>query len=178
MTNLESPTRLMDFKVRLGASLRQAMRLRRFSQRQVGEHMGVHQTQVGKWIRGVNTPGVEQLCRLASLLDVPISSLLGQATGATPGPDLTDDERAVIDLMRALGLTKSVALRRLATPHPDEAIADAELQVARPIGVVDLSGLPPPPTIRPILEGQPEGKREPAKPSNPPFTGRRRRSRS
>jgi transcriptional regulator with XRE-family HTH domain len=75
------------------------------------------ENRLSKWKDGQGEPTLRQASRMARLLGVPLEYLADDELEDPPaGPGLTDDERAILDLYRALGLDRAEGLRRLATP--------------------------------------------------------------
>src|SRR5579884_4193732 len=76
--------------------LEATMRSRGLSQAQLARRMGVAETQVSRWRRGLAVPTVRSLQRLAETFDVPRTSLeqLAGYPSGTPGdPDIDDAGR-------------------------------------------------------------------------------------
>jgi transcriptional regulator with XRE-family HTH domain len=62
----------------IGARIRARRRLLGLSQEQLGESLGVTFQQIQKYERGLNRVAASTLVRIAEILDLPASALLGQ----------------------------------------------------------------------------------------------------
>jgi hypothetical protein len=77
------------------------------------------ENRISEWKDGQGEPMLRRAYRMARLLEVPLEHLADDALEEPPAPaELTGDERAILDLYRALGLDRAEGLRRLATPAP------------------------------------------------------------
>ncbi|MBD5560581.1 MAG: helix-turn-helix transcriptional regulator [Clostridia bacterium] len=66
--------------------IRELRKQRRVPQRELGDYMGVGQSTVSAWERGLRSPEVEQLQRLSEFFEVSVDYLLGLDAGyANPG---------------------------------------------------------------------------------------------
>ena len=63
---------------KFGRKLKTLMDLARLSQQDVADAVGVHQTQVSKWVRGVNTPDIFQGKALARVFRTTIDHLIAE----------------------------------------------------------------------------------------------------
>lgn len=88
----------------------------RYSQATLAQHIGVSQNLVSLWMRGASTPDLYQAAKISEVLGVDVNYLANDAQDEPASPELSDEDRAVIDLVHALGLEKGEALRRLASP--------------------------------------------------------------
>jgi transcriptional regulator with XRE-family HTH domain len=95
---------------------------RGLSQRRIAACFG----EVGKWKDKINDwfndkrkPSLVEGLALARCLGVPLEYLADDAMDDPPAPELTEDERAVLDLYRALGLSRAAALRALSGRIPE-----------------------------------------------------------
>lgn len=98
-----------------GDKARDRMKALRLSQREVAESLGTNQPQVARWLDvGAKPPGPSYLLRLSRLLGVPVDFLLDDEQDE---PDvigmLSEAERTILRVVRALGLDADEALRRL-----------------------------------------------------------------
>src|SRR5512135_3227820 len=100
-------------KMEFRAKLRRLMAERHLSQDMVGREVGVSQNLVSLWVRGKSVPDLYQAAALARLLGTSLDYLANDARDAPPEP-APADERAILDLYRALRLTEAEALRALA----------------------------------------------------------------
>ena len=58
------------------------------TQAHVGTANGVHRLTVGQWERGLRSPDISDLCRLAQLYEVPVGDLIGKALNRWIPPTL------------------------------------------------------------------------------------------
>ncbi len=76
------------------------------------------ENRISKWKKGQGEPSASEALRMARALGVSVEWLIDDAGETAPAPELSELDRAVIDLVHALGLEKGEALRRLASPSP------------------------------------------------------------
>lgn len=82
----------LDLTDTVASEIRAEMARQRVTQRQLGEALGIHQTQVARRLRGDIAFNTVELEKTAEFLRVPITRLLGDGTGPTgptptgPGP--------------------------------------------------------------------------------------------
>lgn len=100
----------------IGERIEKARRLRAWSQSDLAAAIGFpsnHQSRVSRWERGDGFPSLAQVVAIADATGVTLDYLL---RGAEPEPmqALTDEERSVLKLFHALGVTEDQALRALA----------------------------------------------------------------
>ena len=60
-----------------GGNFRKVRRQNGFSQKQVAEKLGIHQSNVSDWENDISRPEYEKLIALAELYDVSLYELLG-----------------------------------------------------------------------------------------------------
>lgn len=102
-----------DLDVAIGARIRARRKQLGLSQEHLGEVLGVTFQQIQKYERGANRLAASSLIRIAEILDVPPSSLLGE--GEPPqfsglwGRDVDSGDFAVFDAFRSI---RSGKLRR------------------------------------------------------------------
>jgi hypothetical protein len=72
-------------------------------------------TRLSEWKRKAWPMPIEAGVRLARVLGVSVEFLVDEDMEALPAPEISQDEREVIGLYRALGLAKDEALRLLAS---------------------------------------------------------------
>ncbi len=60
--------------------LKELRKQRRLTQKEVGEKVGVSQTAVGFWEKGIKEPGVQTLYRIADLFGVSLDYLTGRSS--------------------------------------------------------------------------------------------------
>lgn len=83
------------------------------SNERVAEALGLSRETVRSYRRGTSDPTAPALVALARLTGRSVEWLV---TGREPAPGLTDDEQTVLSVVRALGLSRDEAIRRLAGP--------------------------------------------------------------
>lgn len=89
---------------------------------EIARRARVSKTSCYRWFEGQAHPEIREAFRLATLFDVPLDWLADEeADFPPPSTQLPQGEVAVLDLYRALGLTKEEALRRLATAPRETA---------------------------------------------------------
>lgn len=102
--------------MRLGTRIETSRNNRGLSQAALAQKIGLgyaQQSRVSRWERGVGEPSGEQLVALADALGVSLDYLLRGVERDLP-PELPSDELQILDLYRALKLSKEDALRGLA----------------------------------------------------------------
>lgn len=110
----------MDF----AAKLKELCGRRGLSGRKLADHFGdISSTKANDWLNGRYVPNLHELVRLADLLDVSVEYLARDEVTVTRSDGLTEDERAILDLYRALQVGKLEGLRRLAGKPPTTAVA-------------------------------------------------------
>jgi transcriptional regulator with XRE-family HTH domain len=95
--------------------LRRLMAGRRLSQEMVARAVGVSQNLISLWARGKSVPDLYEAAALARLFGTSVDYLADDSQDEPPAPEaMPADERAILNLYRALGLTEAEALRGLA----------------------------------------------------------------
>lgn len=98
--------------------LSRLLEFRRKSQTDLARESGLHLNTVHRLRTGSQRPYLDQAFCLANVLDVPISYLADETLDEIPAfsnqPD-SEDDRMILALYHALGLTRDQALRALAT---------------------------------------------------------------
>lgn len=107
----------------LGNRLREAMKGRRVSQRQLAAMVGVSKQSVTNWTQGRHEPALPQLRKLAQALRVPIAYLVGEDVRDRSTAHAA--EEAMKDLA-ALELKDPVRALSAAAPNLLELLARAE----------------------------------------------------
>ena len=93
--------------------IRELRKRAKLSQTQLGEAVGLHQTQIGNLENGSRNLTIEWARRIAKVLDVTVADLLGEQDN----PDrLTDEERALLQLFRAAQPAQREMISRVAEP--------------------------------------------------------------
>ncbi len=59
-----------------GAEIRQAMKAKRITQKELAEKAGSYQGDISKYIRGISTPSLPLFIKICLALDVPVETLL------------------------------------------------------------------------------------------------------
>lgn len=73
----------------INENIKRARQARGMSQEELAVALNVVRQTVSKWERGLSVPDAEVLIRMAELLEVPVSQLLGTGPEAQPAADLT-----------------------------------------------------------------------------------------
>ena len=68
----------------LGERIRAARQAAGLSQEKLAEQLGLTRQAVTKWETGQSAPSTENLLRLAEVLGVPVTALLGEAASSPP----------------------------------------------------------------------------------------------
>jgi transcriptional regulator with XRE-family HTH domain len=109
----------------IGARLRTARRSAGLTQRQLGEQLGVESITVSRWERGVTTPSLPRLRRIAELTETTVSDLVRM-------PDAQTSHSAELAALREeLAETRELvdriarALERLSQTRPNTFSASA-----------------------------------------------------
>lgn len=85
------------------------MSQRRMSNRQLGELIGKGHATIGRWRTGKNSPRTDDAEAMARVFRVDPAVFVESAAD----PELTEDERSILRVIRALGLDLDEVLRRL-----------------------------------------------------------------
>lgn len=116
------------------AKLKLLMARHRYSQTRVAEAINVSQSLVSLWTKGKGVPDLHEAAKLAEFFGVELNYLANDAQDDPPATSgISEWERAVLDLIHALGIDRQEALRRLVTPT----------QHIDPRQVIDPRPLPP-----------------------------------
>lgn len=76
--------------------------------------VGVLPARISKWKSGEGEPTARQALRIARALDLPLEYLVDDDADELPEAKDSTEETQILDLYRALGLTKDEALRAFA----------------------------------------------------------------
>lgn len=87
----------------------------RYSQATLAQRVGVSQNLVSLWMRGMSVPDLPTSAKIAKLFDVDLGYLADDAQDDPPASEFSESERALIELVRAMGLDRREATRRLTT---------------------------------------------------------------
>lgn len=100
-----------------GDKVRGLMKSRGLTQKTVALSLGTNQPVVSDWVRN-DTPPVDRgrLIALARLLGVSVDYLIDDAMETPDAKDLTLDEKTILDVIKALRLSKDEVIRRLYGP--------------------------------------------------------------
>jgi transcriptional regulator with XRE-family HTH domain len=111
--------------MRFAEKVRNLLKSRRLSQSELAALLGTSQPQVSRWLEGDTPPRWDYLLKMARALGVTADYLIDPEQDEPPRPpELTEDERIVLQLYRDLGLSREEAVRGLAgmiRPNPAEA---------------------------------------------------------
>lgn len=107
---------LLNGNMNLPEKLRRLMKMRGLSQTRLARAIGRHQTTVGAWCRGVNSPTLEDGRLLADALNVPLDYLADDSADEPKPPEFTADERQLIRDARMIGIAE--ARRRILLAPP------------------------------------------------------------
>lgn len=84
------------------------------TQAELGEKVGLHQTQIGNLENGQRNLTLEWARRIAKALDVPTADILGEKDN----PDrLSPAERELVDRYRAAETAQQAMIQRVAEPY-------------------------------------------------------------
>lgn len=98
------------------------------TQGELGERVGLHQTQIGNLENGGRNLTFEWARRIAKALDVRLADLLNEEDN----PDrLSDDERKLIHSFREASVEQRELVRRVAEPVQEYRAAPAEPEPLR-----------------------------------------------
>ena len=61
----------------IGENIREAMKIKNYTQSILAEKIGVKQNTISQWINGVNEPNCETILKLCKILDSTPNELLG-----------------------------------------------------------------------------------------------------
>jgi transcriptional regulator with XRE-family HTH domain len=96
--------------------VRDLLKLHRMSQSDLAAALGTNQPQVSRWLESDTPPKWDYLLKMSRALGVPADYLIDPEQDAPPpSPELSDDERFVLQLYRDLRLSRDEAVRRLAS---------------------------------------------------------------
>jgi transcriptional regulator with XRE-family HTH domain len=97
--------------------LKELMRQKGFTDRTLAAKMEtVSKTTVNVWRNGPNRPDLYQAVLLANIFEVDVEYLARDEVMTRRARTLSEDERCVLEVYHAIGITKSEALRRLVRP--------------------------------------------------------------
>lgn len=85
----------------------------RYSQSMLARELGVSQNLVSLWTRGASIPDLYEAARIAKLFRVDVNYLADDALDEEPAVELTEEERAIVALIRAKRLSLTDAVKRL-----------------------------------------------------------------
>lgn len=118
------------------AKLKALMKRHRYSQQDVADRVDVSQSLVSLWTKGDRVPDLPTAAKLAKLFDVGLAYLADDAQDEPPAmSEISEWERAVLDLIHALGIDRQEALRRLVTAPatPTQYVDPARVLDPRPL---------------------------------------------
>ena len=98
----------------IGEHIKRLRKTKGWSQKDLGDRVGVLQTHVSKWENGMK-PSAPYLPRIASALNVPISDLVGSTRPGKPNTELSGQEfRALCDLVDIINELPPNTIERIA----------------------------------------------------------------
>jgi transcriptional regulator with XRE-family HTH domain len=100
--------------MRFGKKIERLCDERGWNRAELARRIGVSKTTAGNWFDDTRHPFDFTLIKLSRALGVPVDFLVDNEMDEPPSPALSPDEAEVLNLIRALGLPKFEALRRLA----------------------------------------------------------------
>jgi transcriptional regulator with XRE-family HTH domain len=109
----------------LGARLRTARRASGMTQKQLADQLGVESITVSRWERGVTTPSLPRLRRIAELTDTTVSDLVRAPDAATGHAAELAALREELAETRELVDRVARALERLTRPRSTSSSAGA-----------------------------------------------------
>ncbi|MCL2531405.1 MAG: helix-turn-helix domain-containing protein [Oscillospiraceae bacterium] len=71
----------------LNTNIKQLRKAKNFSQEELAVRLNVVRQTVSKWEKGLSVPDADLLIQLADVLEVPVSSLLGEQSAPEPLPE-------------------------------------------------------------------------------------------
>ena len=98
--------------------IRLLLEKRGVTQHQLEKLAALPTNRVSKWMAGQGEPTARQAARIAALLDVPLDWLVSEQEDSVADPPaygyrLNYGERLILDVVRALGLSRDESIRRL-----------------------------------------------------------------
>lgn len=152
----------MDFPAKLALLIAQ----RNTSQSRLSRDTGLSQSAISLMTKGEQRPYLDQGLRLARALRVSLDFLADDDLDQPPRPELTDDERVIVSVVRAAGLSSDAAIRALWRARddppgeltPGRVIAEQELSASTRAREAE-QGRPAPSPPKP--EPKPDPKRKP-----------------
>src|SRR5262245_18632762 len=117
----------------LPEKVRNLLKMRGMSQTDLAASLATSQQQVSRWLDPEKPPRWSYLLDMARTLGVTVDYLLDpEQKDPAPPSELTDDERAIIELCRDLELSRREAVRRLANPLPRPRPSATETTLPNP----------------------------------------------
>jgi transcriptional regulator with XRE-family HTH domain len=101
---------------RANVQIRQFRKARGQTQSELGRLIGVPQSTISRWEKGINLPGAEHAAKLAELMDLPVYDLLG--FDENPQSDYTAQPSAVPDAREAGVRPGAEKVEERAARHP------------------------------------------------------------
>ncbi len=71
--------------INTGAKIKEILYLKKITQTQLAEKLGIHKQSLTVWLNGNKNPKIETLAKIAKVLEVPLSSLIEE------NPDTSND---------------------------------------------------------------------------------------
>lgn len=93
---------------------------------EVARRANVSKSSLYRWLNGASYPPVDEALRLARVLGVPLDYLADDELDECPAPataEITEDERAILEVFRAMGLSRTEAVQAVADTKAMKVIA-------------------------------------------------------
>jgi len=111
-------------------NLRELLRRRRMSQRQLADLIGLSQAMVSRWCEGKNVPKFFMVAKLADVFNIPIEMFVSSDLSLVTDQEI-ERRRALARAIEVVGVEES--LRRL-------LVGAAPVNEKIPVDVVDVTG--------------------------------------
>lgn len=97
MMGMEWIVNMKEIRENVKRNLGYYLSLRGMSQKNLADALGVTQAAVTNWIKGKNSPGIETVAQICTILDISVSDLFGMAGDS----GYSDHERELINRYRS-----------------------------------------------------------------------------
>lgn len=99
--------------MKLGEKLTRWLDRMGLSARELSRRLGVSPPTIGRWASGEREPRRPELVKLAREMGVTLDYLADDGQDNPPAPEVTPDERLLLDTLRRAGIAPAEALARL-----------------------------------------------------------------